>query len=406
MAIPNFTVKTKQIKKKRKTKSGRTLKSSAMKYYKYLTNKNAPSHEFTSIVNLKGNNDAIFEIERQIKNRELYRQANGLRGGGFNCEATSFVFSLPKDVYQPTRQEWLEIAKNAVKHISQATGIDEEKLWKQTATILHEEPNDDKCNHLHLEIGNVLDNEFLKALTQRKSTYAAKMAFNESMLKLGVDHKTYEPINENVGDKQLFEARYIKLHKKDLKLKERVRIANEILEEASITENRVDEKTKRLDEKEKLVDIKITKMEALKKQLKNFTKNLKSHINVFKNKAFENEKQKQRLLKKSAKNVVTALDFVNDNNKKEQAARLAFAEEKAELNDDSIFKEYQRIQAEKAESNKTCNKCGNTESECKCDDTGGGDTQGGNVGAIEIDKPDLKPSKPANSSNRKRRRRK
>ena len=205
--IKNWTVKTAQIKRKRKTKSGKTLKSSAMKYCKYLLNEKANSHHKTTIIELKKNASSICEIERQIHERKIFRQATGLRGGGFNSEATSFVLSLPKDVYQPTDNEWAVIAAKAVEELSNVTGVPVKDLWKQSVVVLHKEGSKNKNNHLNLCIGNIYNNDYIKSLTQLKSTYAVKQSFNKSMLSLGVDHKEYEAKKPNRGNKPLFAAR-------------------------------------------------------------------------------------------------------------------------------------------------------------------------------------------------------
>lgn len=217
--IKNWTVKTKQIKKKnrvkRKGKADKVIKSSAFKYASYLLNQNAKSHYSTNIVDLNDSPKRLVEIEKQFLNRKIYRQANGLRGGGINCEATSFVLSLPKDVKQPTHSEWRKIAARVIRSLESTTGISAKDLWNQSVIVLHEEPSDAKNNHLNIMIGNVHDNEFCKALTQHKSTYAVKKTFNEEMMRLGVDHKKYTPNKTKTRDKPLYIARAEKLKEQE-----------------------------------------------------------------------------------------------------------------------------------------------------------------------------------------------
>lgn len=205
--VRNWTVKTKQIKKKKKTKTGKIIKSSATKYGGYLLNPNASSHSQTEIVDLNNARERVMTINREIDRRKLHRQAEGLRGGGFNSEATSFVLSLPKDVYQPTDKEWRKIAENAVKDVAKANDLSARDLWQQSAVVLHREKSDKKNTHLNIMIGNIHKNEYVKGITQFKSTHAVKQSFNKSMLNLGVDHKKYTPKNSKTGNKPLFVAR-------------------------------------------------------------------------------------------------------------------------------------------------------------------------------------------------------
>ena len=230
--VKNWTVKTQQIKKKRKLKSGRILKSGAFKYGQYLLNEKANSHKKTTIIDLNNAAEKICEIERQIHERTLHRKTEGLRGGGINMEATSFVLSLPKDVKQPTPEEWRKIAADALKAVAKATGIPVSDLAKQAACVLHQEDSENKNTHLNIMIGNVRNNEYLKPLTQHKSTYAVKQSFNASMLALGVDHKLYEPVRPKSGNVPLWLARERKIEEAKDKL-HKVNLDNKALIESN-----------------------------------------------------------------------------------------------------------------------------------------------------------------------------
>ncbi|MGH1462736.1 MAG: hypothetical protein ACRBB6_11925 [Neptuniibacter sp.] len=221
--LKNWTVKTKQIKKKTRIKKDgkvvKTINSSAFKYGCYLLNKKAQSHYNTNIIDLNNAPQRLAQINSQITSRKLHRQGAGLRGGGINCEATSFVLSIPKDIKQPTAQEWKRIAIEAIKSLEEPTGIAAKEIWKQSVVILHEETSASDNTHLNIMIGNIYSNNYCKELTQKRSTYAIKNAFNNAMLRLGIDHREYSPKNDKVGDKPLHIARKEKIIKLEKNLK-------------------------------------------------------------------------------------------------------------------------------------------------------------------------------------------
>ncbi|WP_415899285.1 hypothetical protein [Neptuniibacter sp. QD48_11] len=261
--IKNWTVKTKQIKKKTRIKKDgkvvKTINSSAFKYGCYLLNKKAQSHYHTNIIDLNKAPQRLAQINAQITSRKLHRQAAGLRGGGINCEATSFVLSLPKDIKQPTPKEWQKIAMKVVKSLEEPTGISANELWQQCVAVLHEEPSKDKNNHLNLMIGNVHDNEYCKALTQHRSTYAVKRAFNQAMLELGIDHMKYLPQKSKIGDKPLYAARAEKLKQQEELLKA----------------------------KEKKIHNKISNLNILKLEVEELLSSFRHWLKAFKNRAVE-----------------------------------------------------------------------------------------------------------------------
>lgn len=180
--IKNWLVKTKQIKKK---------KDGFINHYNYLLDAKKASHKNTNIYVLEeGGNNILNEIEK----RKEYRKKNSLRGGGISNYATSFVLSLPKDIKQPNKEEWKKIGLYGVKQIAKELNIDFKKLRKISHIVLHEEKNSNKNNHIHILIGNVLDNKQIKGLTQHKSTYALKKSFNYSVMKLlNEDNLKYIP---------------------------------------------------------------------------------------------------------------------------------------------------------------------------------------------------------------------
>lgn len=195
--LKNWLVKTKQIKNK---STGLT------RHAEYLKDKNRASHKHTDITIL---NDAAGAILDEVDNRQLYRSQNGLRGGGVRNYATSFVMSLPRDIKQPKPEEWRKIALYAVKQVAQANDIDFEELRKISHIVLHDESaSNDKSTHVHLLIGNVLDNKVIKGISQFKSTYAVKKSFNYSVKRLlNESNEDYTPKKRRKKDLPLYAAR-------------------------------------------------------------------------------------------------------------------------------------------------------------------------------------------------------
>jgi hypothetical protein len=196
--LKNWIVKTQQVKKSSKGLSN---------YLNYLKDKNRSSHSGTKIVPLLNNAKNIF---KSIDDRKLFRQENSLPGGGVRNFATSFVMSLPKDIKQPSDGDWNKIGLYAIKKLSEAVGVDYETLKEHSVIVLHDEKSHDKPSHLNIVVGNVINNEVVKGISQLKGTFAVKESFNYSVKKLlNEDNFNYMPKTKNVN-KPLWKARQIK----------------------------------------------------------------------------------------------------------------------------------------------------------------------------------------------------
>jgi len=206
MAIKNWTVKTKQIKKKSK---------GLINHFNYLLDKKRDGHFYSQIVDLNGSPDRLKTILDEIEERKKYRQENGLRGGGVTNLATSFVLSLPRDIKQPTQKEWKRIAANTLKKLADDLDIPFEKIRDRSVVVLHDESNSTtKSSHLHILVGNVIDGKVIKPISQYQGTYSMKLGFNKAVKRvLNEDNNLYVAMNENVGDKPLFAARAEKAEK-------------------------------------------------------------------------------------------------------------------------------------------------------------------------------------------------
>lgn len=199
--LKNWLVKTKQIKNK---------SNGFVNSVNYLKDKNRSAHSYTDISVL---NDSSKRILDEYDKRTLFRRKNGLRGGGVNNYATSFVLSLPRDIKQPTKDQWKKISLDVISAIAETNGIDKKKLKDLSHVVLHDESQSpDKHTHVHMLVSNVVDNQVVKGISQFKTTHAIKQQFNKSVYKhLGVDNYKYMPKNEGKPDKPLWVARAEKL---------------------------------------------------------------------------------------------------------------------------------------------------------------------------------------------------
>ena len=198
--LKNWIVTTKQVKKK---------ESGFINMINYLKDNNRISHFET---NIKILNDCSKNILTEFDNRTFYRRENSLRGGGISNYATSFVFSLPRDIKQPTTKEWSVIAKDAIKSLAETNNIEYLKLKGLCHVVFHDESNSlNKQNHIHMLVSNVVDHVVVKGISQFKSTHAVKQSFNYSVKKLlNEDNLDYVPKRSNVKNKPQWLVRAIK----------------------------------------------------------------------------------------------------------------------------------------------------------------------------------------------------
>ena len=143
MAIKNWTVKTKQIKKKSK---------GLINHFNYLLDNKREGHFYSDIVDLNNSSNKLNNILDEIDKRQEYRRSEGLRGGGVSNLATSFVLSIPRDIQQPTtKKEWQKLAQIALKELANDIDIPFDKIQKNAVVVLHDESNSvDKSSHIHI----------------------------------------------------------------------------------------------------------------------------------------------------------------------------------------------------------------------------------------------------------------
>ena len=215
MAIKNWLVNTKQIKQKQ---------FGLFRHFTYLFDKNRPAHYYSKIYDLNKSPEKLSNIIYQYENRKNKRKERKLRGGGVSNLATSFVLALPRDIKQPKNiSEWQRIVKLTLQELSDKTQIALDKIVEHSVIVLHEESKSrDKPNHVHILVGNIIDGQVQKSLSQFRSTNAMKKGFNQAVKEvLGEDHCSYTPKQKGVGKKPLFIAREEKLNALDVEIREK-----------------------------------------------------------------------------------------------------------------------------------------------------------------------------------------
>jgi hypothetical protein len=224
--IRNWTVVVRQIrnsgvkKKYKKIKNGdgttqynivkgkgRRVNNGFINHVNYLEDNNRPSHKDTKITVLLNNADNILNA---IEERKAYRKSKSLVGGGVVNFSTSIVCVIPHDINQPKGlSDWSKISSRLIFDIAKTTNLPFELIKKHTHIVLHDESASlDKHSHIHVLVSNVINNEVVKVISQRKTVHAIKMGFNKSVkVVLNEDHKNYVPKNIKVFDKPLWLAR-------------------------------------------------------------------------------------------------------------------------------------------------------------------------------------------------------
>jgi len=203
--------------------SGRRIKNGFVNHVNYLKDGSRAAHRNTNITVLLNN---AANILNAINERKAYRQATELKKSTVFNYCTSFVVSLPSEL-KPTLDDWTQISKRIIKDIAEVTGISATQIAKHTHIVLHDEsasPN--KHSHIHVLVSNVIDNDIVKVISQRRTISTIKRGVNASVKQyMGVDHTKYTPKNDQVGDKPLWLARQEKhsaLENKAKKLDEEI----------------------------------------------------------------------------------------------------------------------------------------------------------------------------------------
>jgi hypothetical protein len=215
--IKNWLVKVRQIRNsgiKRKYKkvineNGRTvykkIENGFVNHVNYLKDGSRAAHRNTNITVLLNN---AANILNAINERKAYRQATELKSSTVFNYCTSFVVSLPSEL-KPTLEDWTQISKRIIKDVATVTGISVTQIAKHTHIVLHDESaSPDKHSHIHVLVSNVIENDIVKVVSQKRTTSTIKKGVNASVKQyMGVDNMKYIPQNSKIGDKPLWLAR-------------------------------------------------------------------------------------------------------------------------------------------------------------------------------------------------------
>lgn len=185
--------------------SGRRIKNGFVNHVNYLKDGSRAVHRNTNITVLLNN---AANILNAINERKAYRQAAELQKSTVFNYCTSFVVSLPSEL-KPTLGDWTQISKRIIKDVAEVTGISVTKIAKHTHIVLHDESaSPDKHSHIHVLVSNVIENDIVKVISQKRTTSTIKKGVNASVKQyMGVDNKKYTPQNSKTGDKPLWLAR-------------------------------------------------------------------------------------------------------------------------------------------------------------------------------------------------------
>lgn len=181
MSIKNFTVKTKQVKNKSKGLN---------RQLRYIHDDKAPSHKKTKITPLLHGT----KLEGAYDERRLDRQVRGIRGGGVVNRATRFIITVPNSIAHPTKKQWSMILKECLTEVSKINKIPLKTLGHYCEAVIHNEEESGKHSHIHLVISNIIEKEYCKGITQKRTTYAMKTALNRAIKStFGLGPEQYRP---------------------------------------------------------------------------------------------------------------------------------------------------------------------------------------------------------------------
>ena len=197
----NWVVKLLQVKGK--------LKGFLNKIH-YLVDVSRASHYYTKIVVLTDN---ARNIIKAVEDRQADRKAKGLRGGGIINYASEFILTIPRDIKQPNTREWQKILHIIYKAIAEVTGLPLATIREHAYAVLHDESaSPDKNSHVHFLLGNVINKQFQKKITQKATLHAIKMALNDGIrATVREDNYKYVPKRKQKRNKPVWVIRAEKL---------------------------------------------------------------------------------------------------------------------------------------------------------------------------------------------------
>ncbi len=226
-------VERKRIKPK---KSETARKNSSIKNaIKYLLDENHKNHYHTKITDLNDAHIVLNNMLNQVDLRKDKRKDLGSGGNIINI-ASSFVLSLPADLYHPTAEEWERIHNSFLENFVSKLNVEQEKrqaklentdieslserskkeypldlersktrfnldeIKKLSTAVIHDDrdkpfiPGKTSGSHLNFVLCDLYNGEVVKLFTQKAGLNAVKKSFNEAIKKeLKLDCKKYIP---------------------------------------------------------------------------------------------------------------------------------------------------------------------------------------------------------------------
>ncbi|HCE1979873.1 TPA: hypothetical protein NGS68_003183 [Vibrio parahaemolyticus] len=227
------SVEQKRIKPK---KSDSARKNSSIKNaISYLLNEHHKNHYRTKITDLNDAHIVLNNMLNQVDLRKLNRSDLG-SGGNVSNIASSFVLSLPADLYHPSVEEWNKIHEVFLENFVYKLNLEQEKKQKKlentdidklsarsrkeypldlerskvrfdvdairelSTAVIHDESQKPYIegktsgSHLNFVLCNLYNGEVAKIFTQKAGLNAVKKSFNEAVKKeLKLDCKKYIP---------------------------------------------------------------------------------------------------------------------------------------------------------------------------------------------------------------------
>jgi len=123
--------------------------------------------------------------------------------------------TIPRDIEQPTPEDWKKILNITYKAIANEIGTDTTTIKQHAYAVLHDESSSpNKPSHVHLLISNVINNDYHKKITQYAVTHTVKRALNNGIrLTVGEDNYKYTPSRRQKYNKPQW---VVRLEKADL----------------------------------------------------------------------------------------------------------------------------------------------------------------------------------------------
>ncbi|OXX63633.1 hypothetical protein [Vibrio sp. V15_P4S5T153] len=236
----NVSERTKRRNKTENKETKKANKNTLENAIKYLLSDKHQNHSNTKIIDL---DNARFTRDN------IYIEYDNMKkkhGKGVSNIATSFVLSLPSDLYHPTKNEWQDIYNEMIDKFVSAINKDLEKkqlqqeninpndlnkrqlkeyelnqgrykqrlnvdyVKKLSTAVIHDDREKPLIvgatsgSHLNVIMSNIFNGEVIKYISQKGGVLAMKNAYSEAVKnRLGLDCEKYIPYDSRPDDNKL-----------------------------------------------------------------------------------------------------------------------------------------------------------------------------------------------------------